>query len=126
MDEEVFFIPRTVINSREWEELTGKENRMGPDNLLSEIIDKKIWSNAEIVWVLRRMIYYYGRKDELLKKIPIDRLFTNMVDILRVFYLLVDNEDPDLDENMRSYISSKMVDATWGINTRTRDYLFKL
>ncbi|MDD3852073.1 MAG: hypothetical protein PHD40_00280, partial [Syntrophomonadaceae bacterium] len=81
---------------------------------------------TEIAWVLRRMIYCYGRKDALLKKVPIERLFMNIVDILRVFFLVLDHGDPDIDENIRLYISAKLTDATWGVNSRTREYLHKM
>ena len=68
---------------------------------------------------------FYGKKDALLKNMPLDRLFTNFVDVLRAFFLVLDGCDPDLDENMRIYISQKLADATWGIPASTRDYLRK-
>jgi hypothetical protein len=89
-----------------------RENEMGPDALLTEIIDKRLWSNAEIAWVLRRLIFYFGRKDSYLKEAPIDRIFASMVDILRSFFILFDKMDPDIDDNMRTYICSKLADAT--------------
>jgi hypothetical protein len=49
-----------------------------------------------------------------------------MVDILRAFYVILDISNPELDDNMRSYISTKLGDATWGINLRTREYLVKI
>ncbi len=123
---EYFGIPSTVFGSLEWLELEKRENEMGPDALLTEIIDKRLWSNAEIAWVLRRLIFYFGRKDSYLKEAPIDRIFASMVDILRSFFILFDKMDPDIDDNMRTYICSKLADATWGINTRTREYLYKM
>lgn len=119
-------LPPSVIGTNEWNAIEQRENTIGPDSLLNEIIDKKTWSNAEIVWVLKRMIFYYGKKDELLQRAPIDRIFNNMVDVLRVFFLLFDRFDPPIDENMRSYICAKMTDATWGITDRTRQYLHKI
>ncbi|HBQ85238.1 MAG TPA: hypothetical protein DD811_01955 [Syntrophomonas sp.] len=71
------------------------------------------------------MIFYYGKKDELLQRTPTDRLFNNMVDVLRSFFLVFDRLDPNLDDNIRSYICSKMTDATWGMTSRTREYLHK-
>jgi len=124
--EDIFGIPSTIIGSKEWQEIEKKENEIGPDNLLEEIISKKLWSNAEIAWVLRRLIFFYGKKDSLLKKAPIDRLFDNMVNLLRVFYLLFDKLDPDIEDNMRAYVCSKLTDSTWGINRRTRNYLYKI
>lgn len=123
---EYFGIPSTVFGSPEWLQLEKRENEMGPDGLLAEIIDKRLWSNAEIAWVLRRLIFYFGRKDSYLKEAPIDRIFTSMVDVLRSFFILFDKMDPDIDDNMRTYICSKLADATWGINTRTREYLYKM
>ncbi len=124
--EAMFGIPSTVIGSKEWKDIEQKENTIGPDNLLSEIIEKKMWNNAEIMWVIKRLIFFYGKNDSLLKKAPTERLFTNVLDILKVFFLVFDINDPDLDDNMRSYVCAKMADSTWGISSRTRDYLYKL
>lgn len=125
MDQEMFGIPSTVLGKIEWKELERKEDTIGPEQLLAEILDKRLWSNAEITWVLKRMLYFYGKKDSILKKTPIDRLFVNMGDILRSFFLVFDLEDPALDDNIRAYISSKIADSTWGINQHTREYLDK-
>ena len=126
MQEDLFGIPATVSESNEWKAIEARENLIGPDQLLAEITDRRSWSNAEILWVLRRMVYYYGKKDELLNCIPKERLFMNMVDTLRAFFILFDGQDPDIDENTRLYISAKLADATWGINSRTRKYLHRL
>lgn len=123
---EYFGLDKTIFTSREWEDLQKIENEIGPDALLSNIIDKRLWSNAEIAWVLRRLIYHYGKKDTLLKEAPMDRIFANMVGILRAFFLIFDQLDPDIDDNMRTYICSKLGDATWGVNSRTREYLYKI
>ena len=123
---EAFGLPSTVVGSPEWEELEKKEFSMGNEALLEEIIAKKLWTNVEMVWIIKQLIYYYGKKDELLKKAPIERIFTNMSDVLRVFLLILDITDPELEDNLRSYLSSKLVDATWGINRRTRVYLAKM
>lgn len=123
--QELFGVPATIMGSQEWKDLESLENSLGPDKLLEDITDKQLWSNAEIAWVLRRMIFFYGKKDGLLKKAPVERIFANISDILRVFFMLFDKTDPVIDENMRSYISSKLIDATWGINPRTRKYLYK-
>jgi ethanolamine ammonia-lyase large subunit len=124
--EDYLLIPSSVMGTSAWKEVEQRENTLGPDKLLAEILDKKLWNNAEIVWVIKRMIFYYGKKDELLQKAPVSRLFDNMADVLRAFYLLFDRFDPPIDENMRSYICTKMTDATWGINERTRQYLYKI
>ncbi len=129
MEENIFNslgIPPTIFGTKEWQDIEKKENTLGADMLLAEIIEKKIWSNEEILWVMKRLIFFYGKKDNLLKKAPIERLFMNMVDILRAFYVILDISNPELDDNMRSYISTKLADATWGINLRTREYLGKL
>ncbi len=125
MDQELFGIPSTILGKEEWRELERRENTIGPEQLLNEILTKRLWSNAEITWVIKRMVYFYGKKDVLLKNTPTDRLFLNMVDVLRCFFLLMDKEDPALDDNIRAYISSKIADATWGINQHTRKYLDK-
>lgn len=123
---EYFGLDNTIFTSLEWNELQKTENEIGPDALLSIIIDKRLWTNAEIAWVLRRLIYFYGKKDTYLKEAPVERLFTSMVDVLRAFFLLFDQLDPAIDDNMRTYICSKLGDATWGINSRTREYLYKI
>ncbi|MEA1962534.1 MAG: hypothetical protein U9N81_14930 [Bacillota bacterium] len=123
---ELLMLPPSVLGSKEWTELEHRENQIGSEALFSDIIEKQMWSNVEIAWVLKQLVYYYGKKDALLKKAPVDRLFTNMVDILRVFFLFFDAQDAEIDDNMRQYISSKLADATWGVNARTREYLRKL
>ncbi len=124
-DLDIFDIPSTIVGSREWQELINRENEFGSDSLLDELLEKRNWSNAEITWVLKRIMFFYGKKDTLLTKVPIERIFLNLTNILRTYYLLIDYTDPDLDDNMRSYISSKLTEATWGITSRTRDYINK-
>ncbi|MDR1617098.1 MAG: hypothetical protein LBR98_08835 [Syntrophomonadaceae bacterium] len=119
-------IPPTIIGSSEWIQLEKMEKTIGEDALLEQILSAKLWSNVEIIWVLKKMIFYYGRKDALLKKTPLDRLFMNMSDVLRCFFLIFDALDPELDDNMRSYVSGKLADATFGVSERTRRYLEKI
>lgn len=126
MDQDILGISSTVVGSNEWRELEKKEDLLGPEQVMAEILDKRSWSNVEIVWVVKRLVYFYGKKDSLLKKMPVDRMFANMVDILRAFFLVLDHQDPELDDNMRAYISSKLADSTWGINQNTRKYLNKI
>ena len=125
MEENNYIMPGSIMDSKEWKELENKEFELGSDKVLDEIIDKRIWNNAEIIWMLRRMVYYYGKKDHLLKAAPPERLLTNMTDILRALFILYDTFDPELDDNLRSYVCSKLTDATWGISSRTRIYLEK-
>lgn len=124
--QDLFGISSTVLGKEEWRELEKKEGLLGPEQVLAEILEKRLWSNVEIIWVLKRLVYFYGKKDSLLKKMPVNRMFDNMVDVLRAFFLIFDQQDPDLDDNMRAYISSKLADSTWGINQHTRDYLLKV
>lgn len=124
--EALFFLPKTIFGSLEWKAMEEREYRNGPDALLEELLEQKAWSNVEMLWVVKRMIYFYGRKEDVLKKAPSKRLMMNMNDVLRVFYLIIDIVDPQLDDNMRSYITNKLSDATWGINPRTREYLYKI
>jgi hypothetical protein len=126
VQEDLFGIPCSITDTSEWKDLEARENSIGPDKLLQEIIDKKLFSNSEIMWILRRMVFFYGKKDSLLKLVPPERLMTNMNDILRAFYLIFDYQNPELDNNIRSYICSRLTDATWGISERTREYLYKL
>jgi hypothetical protein len=115
----------TIFETAEWRELINRENYYGPEQVLEEILDKRTWSNAEILWVTRRLLYHYGGKDRLLKQAPVERVFLNFAGVLRVLFMLLDHLDPELDENMRAYVSAKLADATWGINERTRYYLRK-
>ncbi|KUG03795.1 hypothetical protein ASZ90_018831 [hydrocarbon metagenome] len=124
--EELFTIDDTVFGSQEWTDLEKREFSMGPDSLLDEIIEKDEWSNVEMLWIIKKMVYHYGKKGQLMKNIPTERLFSNIVDILRVLYLVLDHANPDLDVNIRKYLSVKLADSTWGINSRTREYLYKL
>jgi len=126
MEDNFFGLPSTIVGSQKWRELEAREFQLGPEALLDEIIEKRLWSNEEICWVLKRMIYYYGKKDSVLKMMPIERLFATLVDVLRSFYIIFDSEDPQIDDNMRSYICTKLTDATWGINSRTREYLSRV
>ena len=119
-------IPITLVGSSEWNELEKLEYLMGEEALINKILGQKLWSNAEMAWMLKKMLYYYGRIDPVLKKAPMDRIFVNMADVLRCFFLFIDSTNPDMDDNMRSYLSSKLADATWGINQHTRKYLHKL
>lgn len=126
MQKDLLGLPCSIIDSSEWKELEGREYVIGPDKLLEEIINKKLFSNAEIMWILKRLVFFYGKKDSLLKLVPPERLMTNMNDILRAFYILFDQQDPELDDNIRSYICTRLTDATWGVSARTRDYLYKI
>lgn len=124
--EELVSLDKTVFGSQAWKDIENLEYSLGPEALLEQVIQKDEWSNAEMLWVLKRMVYYYGKKDQPLKGIPIERMFINMVDILRCLYLLLDHVNPELDTNMRKYLSVKLGDATWGVNSRTRNYLYKI
>lgn len=123
--EELFFY-QSVFGGQEWEEIEKKENNLGADILLNEIINRDEWSNAEMMWVIKHMIYHYGKKEQILKSIPIERIFTNICDILRSLYLIIDLTNPEMDVNTRKYLSSKLADSTWGINNRTKEYLYKI
>lgn len=115
-----------VTDSSEWKDLETREYQLGPDQMLAEIMEKKLFSNAEIMWILRRMVFLYGGNDALLKVAPPERLLMNMNDILRAFYLVFDQQSPELDDNIRSYISARLTNATWGVSARTREYLYKI
>lgn len=126
MQDDLLGIPCSITDTSEWKDLEARELAIGPDKLMEEIINKKLFSNSEIMWVIRRMVFFYGKKDNLLKMAPPERLLTNMNDLLRAFYILFDYQNPDLDDNIRSYICSRLTDATWGVSERTREYLYKL
>lgn len=116
----------TVFESDGFRKLLDREYAIGAGVLMEEILDKKLWSNEEILWIIKQMVYYYGGNDNTLKKAPTERIFQNMNSLLRALYLFVDRQIPDLDDNTRSYISAKLGDATWGITDKTRIYLQKM
>lgn len=117
---------KTILESQEWQEMLEREEEVGPETLLEEILEKRNWTNSEILWTIRRMIYHYALHDPVLKKAPVERIFDNFVSILRGFYMIFDQANPQLDDNIRSYISAKIIDATWGISDGTRSYLSKI
>jgi hypothetical protein len=117
---------KTIIESNDWIEITSREFEIGPEALMEEILEKRVWSNAEILWTLKRFLYYYARHDETLKNVPSHRLFDNFASMMRAFYMIFDHSNPDLDANIRTYISTKIGEATWGINSTTRHYLQKV
>lgn len=119
-------IRSTILGSSEWAELARREMEVGPEQVLEEIVQKRIWNNGEILWVLKRLIFYYALHDKTLQKAPIDKLFDNVVNLLRGTYMLVDHSNPELDDNIRSYVTAKLLDATWGITQGTRMYLEKV
>jgi hypothetical protein len=114
-----------IFDTPEWNEICKRENKIGSEAVLEEILDKRLWTNAEIMWVVRRLLFHYGSRDQVLQKAPLERLMLNTAEILRVLYLIIDYTDPDLDDNFRAYICSKMTDAAWGVNESTRRYLMK-
>lgn len=126
MEKDLLGTSISITDTVEYKELETREYQIGPSQLLTEILAKRMFSNAEIMWILRRMVYFYGSKDGLLKLSPPERLMANMNDILRAFYILFDLESPDMDDNIRSYVSARLTDATWGISERTREYLYKI
>ncbi|HRY12777.1 MAG TPA: hypothetical protein P5309_04295 [Syntrophomonadaceae bacterium] len=126
MEKDLLGVPISIIDTDEYKELEKREYAVGPDQLMDEILAKRLFTNAEIMWVVRRMVYFYGRRDALLKITPPDRLLMNMNSLLRAFYILFDLENPEMDDNIRSYLSSRLTDATWGTSKRTREYLYKI
>lgn len=126
MEKDLLGVPISIIDTDEYKELEKREYAVGPDQLMDEILAKRLFTNAEIMWVVRRMVYFYGRRDAFLKITPPDRLLMNMNSLLRAFYILFDLENPEMDDNIRSYLSSRLTDATWGTSKRTREYLYKI
>ena len=52
MQNDIQGIPCSITDTNEWKDLEARENTIGPDRLLEEIIGKKLFTNAEIMWVL--------------------------------------------------------------------------
>lgn len=126
MEKDLLGTPCSIIETDEFKDLEAREYSIGPDQLLTEILEKRLFSNAEIMWMLKRMVFFYGKKDNLLKAAPQERLLANMNSLLRAFYILFDYENPTLDDNIRSFICTRLTDATWGVSPRTREYLHKI
>lgn len=115
----------TVFEGHEYRELLNREEGIGAEQLFQELLEADILSNAQMMWLLKNMLYYYGGKDATLLKAPPERLLENMGNILRISYMLVDSLDPALDDNTRLYISTKLKQATWGLSPDIRQYLRK-
>lgn len=113
----------TILESDEWRELAARGESIGPEALLEEILDRRAWSNAEILWVIKRLIFFYALHDEILQKLPVTRLCDNFTALLRGVYMIIDQANPDLDDNIRAYACTKLNESTWGISRGTRSYL---
>ena len=109
-----------------WKEMQNKEYAVGPEALMEELLGKKMLNDVEMLWIVRRMMSYYGKEDALLKKAPVRCLMSNTNELLRVIFLLLDRPPGEIETNMRSYLSVKLQQATWGINQNTRRYLGKI
>jgi hypothetical protein len=115
-----------ILQSLEWQELMEREREAGPEALLEEILEKRSWSNVEILWTIKRLIFYYALHDQVLKKAPVDKIFDNFVNLMRGLYMVFDQANPQLDDNVRTYVTTRITDATWGISSGTRSYLSKV
>jgi len=116
-------IQLTVFESSEYRDLLEREEGVGAATVMQELLEQTALSNAQIMWILKHMLYYYGSKDTTLLTAPPARLLENMGNLLRVSYLLIDSLDPSLDDNTRLYISNKVKQATWGLSDDIRQYL---
>ena len=58
-----------IFDTPEWNDICKRENQIGPEAVLEEILDKRLWTNAEIMWVVRRLLFYYGSRDKVLQKV---------------------------------------------------------
>lgn len=115
-----------ITDTPAWKEIRDQENLIGPEALLETLLDKKVLSEVEMLWMVRNMMSYYGKEDALLKKAPVRRLLMNTNELLRIIFLLLDRPQGELEINMCSYLSAKLQQATWGINQNTRRYLEKI
>lgn len=115
----------TVFESNEYRQLLEREEGVGGEAVLQELLDKDSLSNAQLMWMLRHMLYYYGSKDRVLLSAPPEKLLDNAGNLLRVAYLLIDRLDPSLDDNTRLYISTKVKQATWGLTPDIRQYFIR-
>lgn len=116
----------TVWESPQFKALGQRALDEGPDRVLQKLLDKPQLENAEMLWLLKQLTYFYGKPDDLLLKVPARRLMLNMGALLRVLYVFLDAQDPELDANLRSYMSAKLRQAAWGVDSSTRKYLDKL
>lgn len=115
----------TVFESSEFRGLLEREQGIGAEKVLEELLNQTVLSNAQLMWILKHMLFYYGSKDKTLLVAPPERLLENMGHLLRITYMIIDSLDPSLDENIRLYISTKLKQATWGLSPDIRQYLDK-
>lgn len=115
----------TVFESSEFRGLLEREQGIGAEKVLEELLNQTVLSNAQLMWILKHMLFYYGSKDKTLLAAPPERLLENMGHLLRITYMIIDSLDPSLDENIRLYISTKLKQATWGLSPDIRQYLDK-
>ena len=116
----------TLMETPEWQEINNRENILGRDTLLAELLDQPMMTTIEMLWVTRAMLTYYGKKNQLMQKIPLERLQKNISNLLRILVLLLDLRGEVPDENMRAYMTVKLRDACWGLIDPTRKYLEQL
>ncbi|MGE5380715.1 MAG: hypothetical protein ACM3NT_06560 [Methylocystaceae bacterium] len=118
-------LPLTVFESSEFRALLEREEGVGAQKVMDELLSQTVLSNAQLMWLLKHMLFYYGSKDKTLAAAPPERLLENMGHLLRITYMIIDSLDPRLDENIRLYISTKLKQATWGLSPDIRQYLDK-
>lgn len=126
MENQNIVIGMTLFESPDYRNVLAREDEVGPDKLFEELIQESMLTNAQIMWLLKYMLYHYGGKDKALAAAPPERLLENMGNLLRVNYLLIDSLNPELDDNTRLYISNKLKQATWGLSTNIRQYLNRI
>lgn len=123
MEHQNIIIGMTVFESPEYRSILAREEEIGADQLFEEMMQESMLTNPQLMWLSKYMLYYYGSKDKALLAAPPERLLENMGNLLRINYLLVDHLNPQLDENTRLYISTKLKQATWGLSSNIRQYL---
>lgn len=123
MESQNIMIGMTLFESPDYRNILAREDEIGADQLFEELIQESILTNPQMMWLLKYMLYHYGGKDKALLAAPPERLLENMGNLLRVNYLLIDSLNPELDENTRLYISTKLKQSTWGLSTNIRQYL---
>ena len=64
----------TVWESPQFKALGQRALDEGPDRVLQELLDKPQLENAEMLWLLKELTYFYGKPDDLLLKVPARRL----------------------------------------------------
>jgi hypothetical protein len=114
----------TLTETREWQDLLAQENQLSPETLLNQLLQRRVLTTVEMMWVVKAMLRAYGQKHSVFHRVPGERLSRTVSSLLRIMFLLLDNQN-EPDDNLRAYITAKLREACWGLTDPTAAYLKK-